>query len=352
MFISLSFCTATTLANTISAKTYGRNWIEEEKFDSSVCDVNFKGEDTGKQVSVVYNGNKGAFISLQDFAEAVGGSYTPSRKYDYFGTNMGEFEIFGKKFVMETRNTLGKDEELKSVFMNMYVYTYEDNKKILLQFNSYTMDGTFLFVDNIPYFCTDYYRTILPRIGYLVNLDIEGKTLNIKKYNFEEEKKMMLRRFSSKKFDTGVVCNLYAEEYKQKYEKFDSIIVNRKHPVRIGGLCEYSDFFVKQDALTRNTKALAWKYVSDFHDNYYLGIIDTSEDYYKDMFKVAYRDADIDNKDITVEYDSALDAYIIYNKDYKEADSLDRSYKILVVRGFDGMTLYKLTYLYSFDTDN
>lgn len=71
---------------------------------------------------------------------------------------------------------------------------------------------------------------------------------------------------------------------------------------------------------------------------YPANFVQDNEDFYKNLFQANYRKF-IDN--IYIEYDNDLDSYIIYNKNFKNVDEIDNTYKIMVIRKFDNMILYK-----------
>jgi hypothetical protein len=300
--------------------SYDRAHIENEV----VYNVIINGERINKTVKVnEYSAKSFDCMSMRDFVESVGGSFEWHKENisDEWDVELGGFKIFNTEFKIKGRgiSNLPHNEGYP-----INIYQYIDGKEVCLNLGIYTESANAKLINNELYISLKDIRGILPRLGYIYNLDKDSKTLNIKSYDFETEKSFMLKKFPSRKFES----NKYSDINKPKdYEELSLT----------GDLYCY-DLFEDEALLTRFVEINYNKLIdNEFKPIYSVG--ENQEQYYKNLFQAAYSTY---MDDINVDYDTDLDAYIIYNHDYKNSNWINNSYKILVVRKFDNMILFQI----------
>lgn len=295
--------------------------IEEltTKIGVNKYDITVNGKNIEKTIEMYEYSNKvGDFISLREIIEALGGVIEWNPNDDT--KELGYFELLGRRYYYESGISIDNlDIDLETYFP-INLYTYMDDNKVLLTMSSSLESMSSRLIGDRIYINITALRRLLPRMGYLVNINGEEKTLNIKEYDFNYERELVLRKFPIKKFGKSYYGDEY-EEYTLLYSD------------------EYFcfDFFCEQVGATETIEQNYYDYVNSEFRQLFVIKFDNIK-FYKDMLQVAHGNY-IDDE-IYVDYDEELDAYIIYNKDFTKVDYIDDSYKILVLRRYDNMVLY------------
>lgn len=318
------------------------SWEDEiNELNQIKCNVVIDGKSTGKTVTIhQYLPAIGDYIELRELVEALGGTITWNNP-DLFRRNLGEFEIFGSKFKYESyfsKYTLidlasgsnVSDYASANYPINLFMYDNIEDKyvHIPMSLSSETVCGK--LVNNHIYISMDKPRRALPRIGYLCNVDDSSNIFNIKRYDYNAERNLMLKKFPKEKFGMGLYSKDKNEDYIVYYDSVDKYTSKYiKEPY-------YDDFFIKQNT---TTELIELNYTQYFNTNYRSLYIqhNNTDKYYRDLFQAAYMNY-YDN--IVLTYDNDLNAYIISNKEFNDIDKLDKSCALLVVREFDNMVLY------------
>lgn len=288
------------------------------KIRSVKYDITMNGENTNKTISVdEYSPNVGDFVSLREFVEVMGGTieWAPDPETRV----LGYFEIFGTKYKYTSHYPFDDIPDMETAFA-ITLYRVDDDKDVMISMSSAVESMYTKFINGRIYIRFTSIRRLLPRMGYLFNLDKNNRTFNLKTYDFDKEKNLVLTKFPVEKFGESIYGKTYAgiSEFSGEYGEMD--------------------LFLKQ---ADDTEFMEYRYSnyidSDFKRLYVVN--DNEYDFYKGMLEaqnLTYFDTEV-----KVDYDNELDAYIVYNKDFRNVDELDFSYKILVIRKYDNMILYK-----------
>lgn len=288
------------------------------KIKSVKYDIIFNGERINETITVdEYSANVGDFVSLREFVEAMGGTivWNPNPKT----RELGYFEIFGIRYKYTSHYPFDDIPDIETAFA-ITLYRVDDDKDVMMLMSSVVESMYTKFTDGRIYIRFTSIRRLLPRMGYLFNLDKNNRTFNIKSYDFEKEKNTVLDKFPIEKFGE----NIYGKKYIDIY--YDTVIYSQM------------DLFLKQVEDTEAMENRYFNYIDKDFKHLYV-VKDNIYDFYKGMLEavnLTYFDSEV-----KVDYDKELDAYIIYNKDFRNTDELDFSYKILVIRKYDNMILYK-----------
>lgn len=290
--------------------------------DTNNFNIYINGENTGETISILgFIPYEGDYMPLRDFVEKLGGKIEWDPYYDieteYYGY-LGWFELFGTKYTYESNLVLNTSD------MKMYYYirlsTNINGKETVIGMSLTTEDLFCKMIDNRIYIPIGAARKLLPRMGYLCSIDKDNSTLSIKEYDFEKEKEIMCSKFPEEKFDKSI--------YNTEFD----------------GSFYYDGEYYCDDAFTEqidDTVTYENRY-SDYIDSSYKSIYVVNKDvdtFMKNMLQAACL-MHIDDE-ITVEYDDELEAYVVYNKDFRSAESLDNTYNIIVIRKYDNMVLYR-----------
>ena len=293
--------------------------IDERKsvIGKTEYNITLNGKDIVKTINVnEYVPCEGDYISLREFVEALGGKieWDPCFETNY----LGYFEILGTKYEYRSFWPMGSEFDNELAF-NIILSTDMQGENVVISMNGWTEALYAKFVDNTIYIPITSLRRLLPRMGYLFNIDKEERTFNIKAYDFEKEKELMLEKFPVEIFGKS----MYGKEYVGVFQ--DS------------GEYYCDDFFDYQATATESYENRYYDYLDDSYRSMY-ALNNNAEEVLKNMLQAAYFTL-IDDK-IKVNYDEELEAYIVYNKDYFNVEKLDNTYKIIVIRKYDNMVLY------------
>lgn len=319
-FILIILTSSSILADTnIKEKTsIDSNIGENDNLLNSVkYNLMVNGENTGRTITInEYSSKVGDFVSLREFVEVMGGNI--KWKPDSETRQLGDFEFLGTKYKYFSHYSFDEIPDIENSFAINLFMTIED-KDVNILMSNWVESMYTKFTNNTIYIRLKDIRRLLPRMGYLFNVDRESQCFNIKSYDFEKEKKFILEEFPIEKFGKGI----YGNEYSGITMDSDTYWL--------------SDLFLKQAEESENLEAKYYDYIdTDFKSMYTLK--NNINEFYKGMLEAAtltyYSD------EIKINYNKNLDAYIVCNKDYKNVDILDTTYKILVVRKYDNMILY------------
>lgn len=280
--------------------------------------IMFDNKDTGKKITIhEYSPKIGDVISFRAFIEAMDGSirWEPNTETRH----LGYFEFLGSEYRYESHYDLYNISNKETQFA-INIYKLVGEKEILLGMSNGVESMYTKFIDNTIYVRLNSLRRLMPRMGYIFNIDKKNKTFNIKTYDFNSEKEILLSKFPVEKFGKGFYGKEYSG-YSPAYTKENLYYCN--------------DVFEDQVSDTETMESRYYNYINQNYKNCY---IQDKDEFYKDLLQAEYLTF-ID--DVKIYYDKDLDAYIVYNKDFMNVNKLDHSYKILVVRKFDNMLIYK-----------
>lgn len=305
----------------------GMEAVTDSEYNNIIGRKNYSltlnGEANGKSITVLeYASKVGDFISLREFVEAIGGKieWNPNKDTD----ELGYFELFGRRF----KYTAVHWEDFKNSenSFRIYLSMFEDNEEVMLSMNPWSEELFTKVENNKIYIGVNSLNYILPRIGYIFNINKNAQTFNIKSYDFEKEKKYMLEMFPIEK----VHRNDYAAEYNDYIG-----------PSKNSDAMRYCfDIFHEQIGVNVNIK----KYYRLFiDDDYKDGYFTDDENFYKGMLQASY--GEYIDEEIYIDYDEELESYIVYNEAFKiDSGNFKNTaeYKIIVIRKFDSMILFRL----------
>lgn len=331
------------VTNKLSAPKFtfedGRNELSCIRYD-----VTIEGEKIGKTINIhQYIPSVGEYIELREFVEALGGTITwekpNSESYD-----LGYFELLGSKYKYKSHfsqvelgyledDTKINDYAAINYPINIYMCNNDNDSYIHIPMGNQVENINGKFVNNHIYIQMDKLRGVLSRVGYLYNIDDETKTFNVKKYDFNVEKELMLKKFPKEKFGNGLYGQMNGEEFENivYYPTIDEETGKYKEEA------SFSDYFVNQNNWTNLMESNYIQYFDIYYQKLHT-VHNDIEKYYKNLLQSTYLYY-YDN--IILSYDSDLDAYIVSNKDFSGVEKIDETYAILVVRKFDNMILYR-----------
>lgn len=320
------------LLNTCSYANTNFNWrtdkknsifYTEEERKKIILSDNYKviinNIDIGKSIEVnEYNPSEGTFISLREFVQILDGNIEWRPDYD---TNyLGSFQVSYYKYNFYSQFKLNSYED-KELYFPITITLEETDKDIIIPMNPWSESVNAKYVNDKIYIPITSVRAILPRMGCLFNINKNNKLISIKDYDFEQEKDLLLKKYPPEKFDGGMYDN-----------KYEDIVLDTT------GLYYFQDFFTYQNNTTLNIENNYFDYIDCNYQRCYE--IDKNDSVFlKNILQAAYMMWI--NEEIITNYDKELDAYVIYNKDFQNIEKLDDSYKILIVRKYDNMILYK-----------
>ena len=315
-------------------KVYSRD--ERIKLISSdEFDITIDGQATNKKITInKYIPSVGSYVSLRELVNALGGTIewdpyfndktenesdgTLERQPYYTTKYLGKFSLLGTEYKYYTYFKWGSYED-KETYLPIVITTQYEGKECILPMNAMVETLATKLVDNKIYIPIDALRKrILPRMGYLCNINEEELTFNIKKYDFEKEKALMLNKFPIDQYP----YNKYAKEY-------DNIITDTD------GITYFiNDIFDELDSKTSSVESKCLKYIDEAYRPDY--DIFGSERVLKNYLQAVYLQW-ID-EEINIEYDNDLEAYIVSSTVNKEDTNEVRECEI-VVRKYDNMVL-------------
>ena len=322
--VMVSLMTINVFADTKITEKLPKVLLDEVDYYEHTTDtysIVINGEDTGKTINVrEYDARVGDFVSLREFVEVLGGSITwePNEETKY----LGKFEFLNKEYKYYSHYPFDDTKDMENAFA-LDLFMIMEDKDVNILMNGMVESVYTKCVDGKIYIRIKSLRRLLPRMGYLFNLDKENLCFNIKAYDFESEKKLVNEKFPVDKFGNG----LYGRNY-------NGIVLD-------GKTYWLSDLFCEQSS---QNESLEQKYFDYINNDFTVGYIIKEEDkntFYRGVFE-ALTLTKFD--DVYIDYDEELDAYIIYNKNFYDVESLDKTYKILAIRKFDNMVLYSKAY--------
>ena len=201
-----------------------------------------------------------------------------------------------------------------------------DNKDVQMHMSALASTMYLKLVDNRLYINVNDIRELLPRMGYLFNIDKENKVINIKKYDFEKEKRLMLEKFPYEKYGDSF--------YNKEYDKYKMINQGYK-----SGEYSCEDMFYEQMRDTEDMEMRCFEYI-DCKINFGYVINNNVEEFYKKMFYSRFFSSYRKGDNVYIKYDPDLEAYILTNKDLNINDDINQDWEILVLRKFDNVVLY------------
>lgn len=302
--------------------------------ESDVYKVNLDGKELDKTVLVnEYKPYVSGHLALRDFVEALGGTVTWNPNYSEWGDDeknwkLGSFELFGWKYDFTSSNNYLLEGGFKDFeyALQVELYTKMDNKDVQMQMSTLASTMYLKLVDNRLYINVNDIRELLPRMGYLFNIDKENKVINIKKYDFEKEKQLMIEKFPYEKYGDSF--------YNKEYGKYEMIDQGYK-----AGDYSCEDMFYAQMRDTENMEMKCFNYI-DCKINFGYVVNNDVDEFYKKMFYSEFFSSYRNGENVYIKYDPDLDAYILTNKDLDINDKLNQDFKILVLRKFDNVILY------------
>lgn len=297
----------------------------EHQLGTVKYDIKIDGVNSNKSINVrEFDPEVGDYVSLRAFVEALGGSieWEPND----LNKDLGKFELLGYKYTMELDSCLSSIHEIPNKYYEYYLpinlYTEVDGKKIVFNMNNWINAISVRFENDTIYINITSLRRLLPKMGYLINFNKDDKSVNLKTYNFDDEKRIVLEKFPIEKFDLSY--------YSDSYEEY---IEDTRDP----NIYYCYDIFSKQARSTEDIESRYLKNVAPTYKSMYY-CDNPDENFYKELFKGLLTDSE--NIELSVKYDEDIDAYIIFNKPYDDVSVLDETYKIMAVRKYDNMIMY------------
>lgn len=317
MYISCLNCFGAEISMTNKISSASTETEINQELMQIECDIKIDDNDTGKNIIIHrYSSKVGDFVSLREMVESLGGNiiWEP----DYETKTLGYINFLGSNYIYKSHYSLDEIPDIKSQFA-IDIYKLDGDKKILVPMSNGVESMYTKFIDGKIYMRFSSLRYLMPRSGYIFNVDEKNSSFNIKNYNFNSEKDLLLTKFPVSKFGKSLYGNTDTDYY----------------PIFGKNMYYCGDVFAQQVSDTENMEKNYFNYIDT---NFRRCYVQDNEDFYKNLFQANYRKF-IDN--IYIEYDNDLDSYIIYNKNFNDVDEIDNTYKIMVIRKFDNMILYK-----------
>lgn len=297
----------------------------EHQLGTVKYDIKIDGVNSNKSINVrEFAPEVGDYVSLRAFVEALGGSieWEPND----FNRDLGRFELLGYKYTMKLHTAVPSIHEIPNKYyeysLPINIYMEEGGKQVILTMNNWSESMFTRFENDTIYINITSLRRFLPRMGYLINFNKDDKSVNLKTYNFDDEKRIVLDKFPVEKFDLSYYSDSY-EEYRK-----DTLYPNTYY---------HHDIFEMQACGAEEIESRYLKNVDPTYKSMYY-CDNPDENFYKELFKGLLTDSE--NIELSVKYDEDLDAYIIFNKPYDDVSVLDKTYKIMAVRKYDNMIMY------------
>ncbi|MCC8013751.1 MAG: hypothetical protein LIO87_01020 [Eubacterium sp.] len=287
------------------------------------------GEETGK-ILRGYEFNFAGIenlVSFKDLIEAFGGEYTysPVNKLITFNNknvdnrsyalySWGKIQLDGHTYRMMIDACISDIEEYEEFPITLIDENSEEYEELSLSFGQ---DG--YYIDDEIYVPINYAYFLAQKESKMMNFD--NGFFNIKSYDFREEERLLDELLPDgrrlKLNDSRFPDDASLDEENFYYDSS-------------------KDFYYAYSVLQTYTDIdLTFGYsVSD----------DEAKDYCKKILLGAYNLESI-GYDLSVDYNEALDAYIVYNKDYADAPDgttadRDTELRLIVVRAYDGKMIY------------
>ena len=297
------------------------------------------GENTDKVIDV-YDSAGGNWVSLRQLVESMGGSIKWDFDIDKDLCYLGTFNLFGYEYTYFCEHRFDSDLFDNRYNFNLEIFMNQDGKNLHIDVTPWSTALPARYIDDTIYVYIGIVPALFPRNGYLGSFNIKDYTFNVKKYDFEKEKSLMIEKFPEEKLSNN--NNYYTWEF-EGYAEDDSYIYEAYGDF-FGGKKIYNNYFEFEifDRIYRRTlnyMSFYANYVDPHYENVYFTTENPNEQLYKDLFKACYLD-DFEEYDIKVRYDEDLEAYVVYNKEYENADKIDDSYAIAVIRKFDNAVLF------------
>lgn len=295
-------------------------------------DVVLNGINVGTSVTVKEYSKKCLdYISLRELVESLNGKinwypYYSSWNDDIKSRILGDFELFGNKFkfyswAIKDMDPIYDDREYQYW---LRISTEINNQDVILPMSNFDEDLDAKVLDNRIYVSMEFLTRIFSRLGYMGVFDKDTKIFNVKNFNPEKEKRLILEKFPEDKFPS-IPYRFYENKndtvYKTRvYEKTTYILYDVFH------------------AMASKTISTEYLYVKYIGYNYKLGykVNGDKERFLKNMLE-AYYMKHFD--DVCIKYDEDLDTYIVSNKKFENINDIDDTSKFILVRDFDYMLL-------------
>lgn len=295
-------------------------------------DVVLNGINVGKSVTVKEYSKKCLdYISLRELVESLNGKINWYPDYSSWNDDiksrvLGDFELFENKFKFYSCATKDIDPiyDDREYLYWLQISTEIDGQNVTLPMSNFDEDLDAKVLDGRIYVSMEFMTRLFSRLGYMGIFDKDTKIFNVKKYNPEEEKRIVLEKFQGNQFESIPY---------RFYENKNDTVYETKAFERT--TCILYDVFHAMASKTISTEYLYRKYIGY---NYKLGykVNINKERFLKDMLE-AYYMKHFD--DIYIKYDEDLNIYIISNKNFENINDIDDTSKFILIRDFDYMLL-------------